>query len=298
MLESIATLVAPKAGALTADIIEKASMVLKSLGVERLEVRPLAPGKAVDILFQGGNTALRAQVLQKLQAFGGIDSYVQPNDDSRRKKLLFADMDATIVEGETLDDLAGHCNLKDKIAPITAQAMRGEIDFHEALRLRVALLKGLPIEMLDKTLDEMKPSQGAASLVKTMTAHGGKCVLISGGFDMFTGRIRRLLGFYKDFGNTLGIANGKLTGEVIPPIVDKDFKKNTLLEETRKLGLELRHTMAVGDGANDIPMLQAAGAGVGYFAKPAVQQATPHQVRHTDLTALLYMQGYRTEEIV
>ncbi|HRJ66464.1 MAG TPA: phosphoserine phosphatase SerB [Alphaproteobacteria bacterium] len=297
-IETVVTIVAGAEGGLKTADENRLAADIKSLGVERLRTDWLASGRALDIIASGNSAQLTADLRQKLQNAGPFDIFIQPLDDDRRKGLLLADMDATMVEGETLDDLAAHLNLKDKIAPITAQAMRGELDFAEALRLRVGLLKGLPVSALFETLEGMRYSKGAASLVKTMGRYGAKCVLISGGFDIFTRHVAGVLGFYRNIGNRLEIENDRLTGNVLLPIVDKDTKRRTLFEETEKLGLTPARTMAVGDGANDIPMLEAAGAGVGYFGKPAVQAATPHQVRHTDLTALLYMQGYRKEFIL
>jgi phosphoserine phosphatase len=296
MYDSVATIVHPVPGGLDKNLEKQAAEALKGLGVERLEIRLLEPGRAADIVFSGGAPELRKRALAALGKIGGFDIFVQANDDSRKKKLLMADMDATIIQGETLDEMAAHFNLKDKIAPITARAMRGELDFFEALKARVSLLKGMPVEAVFEVIAAMQYNPGAKALVATMGRFGGRCVLISGGFDLFTSRVARGLGFHKDYANRLGMNDGRLTGEVIPPIVDKDFKKKMTEEEARKLGLLPAFVMAVGDGANDIPMLQTAGAGVGYYGKPAVVEATPHQVRYTDLSALLFMQGYRREE--
>lgn len=291
--ETVITIVAGEGGGLTAAHENRLAAEVKGMGVDSLRADWLGDGCALDLILSGNNTELTARLRQKLQNFGSFDIFIQPLDENRRKGLLLADMDATMVEGETLDDLAAHLNLKDKIAPITAQAMRGELDFAEALKMRVGLLKGLPVSALFETLDGLRYSKGAQTLVKTMNRFDAKCVLISGGFDIFTRHVAGVLGFYRNIGNSLGIQDDKLTGDVQLPIVDKETKRRTLAEEAQKLNLPTARTMAVGDGANDIPMLQAAGAGVGYFGKPAVQAATPHQVRHSDLTALLYMQGYR-----
>ncbi len=291
--ETVVTIVAATEGGLTAADENRFAGEIKAMGLDGLRIDWLGAGQALDIIINANSAELTTRLRQKLQNAGAFDIFVQPNDENRRKGLLLADMDATMVEGETLDDLAAHLNLKDKIAPITAQAMRGEIDFAEALRMRVGLLAGLPVSALFETLEGLQYTKGGETLVKTMNRFDAKCVLISGGFDIFTRHVAGVLGFYRNLGNTLGIAHDRLTGEVIPPIVDKDVKRRTLMEEMNKFKLPPERTMAVGDGANDIPMLQAAGAGVGYFGKPAVQTATPHQVRYTDLTALLYMQGYR-----
>lgn len=295
MPETVITIVAGPAVALTPAVEQKALGRVKGLGMEIGKVEALAPGHAMDIVVRVGEEGV-TPLRQAFHDFGTFDVFVQKQDENRKKRLLVADMDATMIEGETLDELAAHFGLKDKIAPITAKAMRGEIDFAEALRMRVGLLKGMPVSALYDTLKAVKFSKGGRTLVQTMNRSGAKCVLISGGFDMFTSHVAAALGFYKNIGNRLGIADEKLTGDVIPPIVDKFTKKKTVEDEARNFGLEPRAAVAIGDGANDIPMLQTAGAGVGYFGKPAVQAATPYQIRHTDLTSVLYMQGYRREE--
>lgn len=296
MVFTAITIVAAQEGALDNTAQNRAAALVKGLGAESVEIDVLDPGKAVDIRAGAGGTDFIKTVRGKFADFGACDIFVQPADEHRKKKLLVADMDATMIEGETLDELAAHFGLKDKIAPITAKAMRGEIDFAEALAMRVKLLKGMPVQALYDTLNAVRYSAGAKTLIRTMNARGAKCVLISGGFDLFTGAVAQTLGFYKNIGNRLGIADAKLTGEVIPPIVDKNTKKKTVEEEARLLQIDIKAVVSVGDGANDIPMLQAAGTGVGYFGKPAVVEATPHQIRHTDLTAILYMQGYKREE--
>ena len=275
----------------------RAAQVVKHTGAGGLDIVRLDPGRAIDILVKAYTPELTELLRQKLAVLGAFDIFVQADDDFRKKKLLIADMDATIIQQETLDELAAHANLKDKIAPITEKAMRGEIDFYEALRLRVKLLRGLPVMALYDTISKMQYSPGARTLVKTMNRHGGRCVLVSGGFDLFTGTVASALGFYKSFGNRLGIEDQKLTGEVIPPIVDKFVKEQLVVDQAKLLGCDIKHVIAIGDGANDIPMLKKAGIGIGYFGKPAVVEATPHQIRHTDLMSVLYMQGYRKEEI-
>lgn len=296
MPETVITIVAPEAGLLSARVQEQAMTAAKQAGAEGLRAEVLAAGKAIDIFIGHEHDELTARLRKNASVLGSFDVFVQRNDNTRRKRLLLADMDATMIEGETLDELAAHVGLKSEIAAITAQAMRGELDFETALSKRVMLLRGLPVTALQDTLQNTKYSKGAAALVKTMRRFGARCVLISGGFDFFTGSVAHTLGFHTHIGNRLEIEEAKLTGRVLPPIVDKGTKKNTLLAEAKALSIPPSSAMAVGDGANDIPMLQTAGAGVGYFGKPAVQAATPYQVRHTDLTALLYMQGYRAQE--
>lgn len=221
-----------------------------------------------------------------------IDIFVTAAQE-RRKKLLLADMDSTIVGEETLDELAGHAGIKEKIAEITTRAMRGDLDFHDALKERVGLLNGLDAKMLDKTLDETTINPGAKTLVQTMKAHGAICVLVSGGFTFFTAAIAKMIGFDFHHGNQLDIAQGKLTGKVIPPILDKDSKLDFLQHYAAKKACALSDAMTIGDGANDLPMLKAAGFGVGYHAKPLVVEALDNQIIHGDLTAALYAQGYK-----
>ena len=276
----------------------RAAQLVKETGVDGLSLDRLHPGRAVDILVKAEAPALMAVLRKKLESFGAFDIFVQANDLFRKKKLLIADMDATMVQQETLDELAAHLNLKEKIVPITEKAMRGEIDFQEALQMRVKMLKGLPLTAIFETLGKIDYSPGATTLVKTMNRHGAKCVLVSGGFDLFTTPVAETLGFYKNFGNRLEIRENKLTGEVIPPIIDKSAKERIVVDQARALGYDLKQIAAIGDGANDIPMLIKAGTGIGYFGKPAVIEATPHQIRHTDLTSVLYMQGYRQTEFI
>ena len=294
MPQTVVTVVSGTAGGLDVLFQNRVLEIAKQGGGVTPEV--LEPGKALDIVIEGYSEALAKNLRDKFSQLIGFDIFVQVLDEYRKKKLLVADMDATMIEGETLDELAGHFGLHDKIAPITAAAMRGEIDFKAALEQRVALLRGMPVGALQETLDKVRYSKGASTLIKTMNRYGAKCVLISGGFDFFTRPVAQTLGFYKNIGNRLGIAADKLTGEVIPPIVDKHTKEHTVMLEAQMLQIDLRATVAVGDGANDIPMLQKAGAGVGYFGKPAVVAATPYQIRFTDLTSILYMQGYKGRE--
>ncbi len=296
MLKTVITIVSGTLGGADNNVQNRALETAKQAGAGSIAPDVLEPGKAFDIVIEGQSEKLTALLREKFAVMTGFDVFVQPLDEYRKKKLLIADMDATMIEGETLDELAAHFNLGEKISAITAAAMRGEIDFREALEKRVGLLRGMPVTALAETLGKVRYSKGAATLVKTMNRYGAKAVLISGGFDFFTVPVAQTLGFYKNIGNRLGIAQEKLTGEVIPPIVDKSTKERTVVEEAKLLQIDLRATVAVGDGANDIPMLQKAGAGVGYFGKPAVVAATPYQIRFTDLTSILFMQGYKRAE--
>jgi phosphoserine phosphatase len=225
------------------------------------------------------------------------DIFITPAAN-RRKKLLIADMDATIVTGETLDELADCAGLKDEISAITARAMEGKIDFEGALRERVALLKGLEKESLQKTLDETQTSRGAKTMIATMKKHGATCVLVSGGFTFFTEAIARKCGFHFNHGNVLDLSGDVLAGTVSGPIIGKDAKADFLERYRAELSLAPEDTLALGDGANDIPMLKSAGLGLGYRPKDAVKKEIANLIFHNNLTAVLYAQGYKEEEFV
>ena len=257
----------------------------------------LAPGQAADIVFDG-LTEAEAEVRVRAALTGHRIDLVAQRAEGRRKKLIVADMDSTMVVGETLDELAAFAGLKDKIAAITARAMNGEIDFKAALRERVGLLAGLAETALEETYAHLELMPGAKTLIATMRANGAHAVLASGGFDFFTSRVRDLCGFHDDRANRLDIADGKLTGKVLEPILDRDSKLFYLRDFAEKLGLNISQTLAVGDGANDLDMIRAAGLGVAYHAKPVVAGEAKLRVDHGDLTALLYAQGYRRDEFV
>ncbi len=216
----------------------------------------------------------------------------------RRKKLLLADMDSTIVTTETLDELAVHAGVGEKVAGITARAMNGELDFESALKERVALLEGLPAETLEETYAATQISPGAEAFVKTMASNGATCVLVSGGFTFFTEKIAARAGFHHNHGNILSIANDKLTGRVHEPILGKDAKLEFLHSYTQKQGIDLRDTIAIGDGANDLPMLQAAGLGVAYRPRPVLRDSMNNCLFYSDLSALLYAQGFEKAEFL
>lgn len=210
----------------------------------------------------------------------------------RRKAVLLADMDSTIVTSETLDEIAAYAGVKDKIAAITQRSMNGEIDFSTALRERVAMLKGLDLSALERTWSATEYSTGARTLLATMRHFGATTALVSGGFTYFTARVAAELGFDIHRANTLLDNGSTLTGEVGDPILDRDAKLAALNELAEKRGVKLSATMAVGDGANDLGMLAASGLGVAYYAKPIVAAQVQNRIEHTDLTALLFAQGY------
>ncbi len=216
----------------------------------------------------------------------------------RRKKLLLADMDSTIINVECLDELADMAGLKPRIAAITERAMRGEIEFETALKERVGLLKGLKLDALERTYAErVRLNPGAKNLLATMRAHGAHTMLVSGGFGYFTRRVAEAAGFHAERGNTLLDDGVALTGEVAMPILGRQAKLQALEEAVAKLGIGFEEALAVGDGANDLAMIQKAGLGVAYHAKPVVAAAAGASIAHNDLTALLYLQGYNDSEI-
>jgi phosphoserine phosphatase len=228
----------------------------------------------------------------------GVDLIAQPSAD-RRKRLLLADMDSTMIRQECVDELAVAAGIGDQVAAITARAMNGELDFEAALIERVALLEGLPeatIAEVLKTRITMMP--GGATLVATMRAHGAYTALVSGGFTAFTGAVADRLGLDEHRANTLGVRNGALTGTVAQPILGREAKVAALDDLTAKMGLADDDVLAIGDGANDLGMLQRAGLGVAVHAKPAVQAQAAHAINHGDLTALLYAQGYTRADFV
>jgi phosphoserine phosphatase len=225
-----------------------------------------------------------------------VDLCVQPALH-RKKRLLIADMDSTIIGCECLDELADFAGVKAEVSAITERAMRGEIGFEGALRERVGMLKGLPLSALQQCYDErVRLNPGARTLVATMAAHGARCVLVSGGFEFFTTRVAAAAGFHADRANRLIEAGGALTGEVGRPILGREAKLAALREEADALNIDLAETLAIGDGANDLAMIGAAGLGVAYRAKPLVAAEADARVDHTDLTTLLYFQGYRSDQ--
>ncbi|HWW24518.1 MAG TPA: phosphoserine phosphatase SerB [Caulobacter sp.] len=227
-----------------------------------------------------------------------VDFAVQPVEN-RRKRLLIADMDSTIINVECLDELADFAGVKDKVSEITERAMRGELAFEGALRERVGMLKGLSVDALQACYDDrVKLNPGARTLVRTMAENGAHCALVSGGFTFFTSRVAQAAGFHLNRANTLIEAEGRLTGTVGDPILGKEAKLAALQEETAALGLTPADALAVGDGANDLAMIEVAGLGVAYRAKPIVAAQAHAKVDHADLTALLHFQGYTTAEFV
>lgn len=216
----------------------------------------------------------------------------------RRKRLLVADMESTMIAEECLDALAAEAGIGAEVAAMTAKAMRGELDFDAALRNRVALLKGTPVARLEQLRDRLTPLPGAATLVATMRAHGAYTALVSGGFTFFSAAVATRLGFDSHFANELAVRDGKIEGSITPPLLDRAAKAAHLRSLARAHGLTPADALAVGDGANDVDMVQIAGLGVAYRGKPLLAGAADAVIRHADLTALLYLQGYRRADFV
>ena len=294
----VATLICnPASPALDSTVVDGARAILPSPGPAQW----LFDEVAVDIPFEGQiaeGLDLHAIESRLREARGDlpIDIVVQPAA-FRRKKLFLADMDSTMIGQECVDELADFIGLKAHVAGITERAMRGEIEFEPALRERVALLKGMPVSAVDEVLAKrITPTPGGRELVMTMRAHGAWTCLISGGFTLFTSAVAAMIGFQENRANELLIQDGQLIGEVREPILGRAAKLATLIELTESFDLDEIDTLVVGGGANDLGMIQAAGLGVAYHAKPAVAAAAAARIDHGDLTALLYAQGYRRDE--
>ncbi|WP_304190741.1 phosphoserine phosphatase SerB [Phenylobacterium aquaticum] len=290
------TLVSPQPDQVQA-ALGRLAPALAAAGARVKEPRPLGPG-ALDLALEGEDlAAIRAAAASVLDG-SAIDHCVQPWN-GRRKRLLVADMDSTIISCECLDELADFAGVKAQVSAITERAMRGELEFEGALRERVAMLKGLPVTDLQLAYDQrVRLNPGARTFVRTMAASGARCLLVSGGFTFFTSRVAVAAGFHEDRANTLGEADGALTGTVGEPILGREAKLAALAGEAKALGLDLAQTLAIGDGANDLAMIEAAGLGVAYRAKPIVAAQADAQVDHADLTALLYFQGYAQADFV
>ena len=302
MPENVLTVIAsPLAAAATVAAVDAAVASLRQLGA-LIEGRSwLARDRACDIIFDEldpdqADAAARSGIAAALGPMP-IDLVAQPVL-GRRKLLLLADMESTIIANEMLDELADLLGLKAKVAEITARAMNDEIDFAAALRERVALLKDLPESALAEAGQRIRVTPGAGELVATMRGNGAYTALVSGGFRSYSARIRDALGFDLDVANELVIADGKLAGSVAEPILGRDAKLQTLKRLAAERALPLAATLAVGDGANDIAMIEAAGLGIAYHARPAVAARARRRIEHNDLTALLYAQGYSEAEII
>ena len=275
-MKFVLTLIAADGTALNAEMTEMVRDALRTLGAETGGMDWLAPDHACDIPFDDIAPDQADAAARGIIGEAAIDCIAQIAN-GRRKKLLLADMDSTMVTSETLDDLAAQTGLGDVIAEITARTMNGELDF---------------------AYKRIEISPGAETAVRTMKANGTHCLLISGGFTYFTSRIAETIGFHEQMANDFMIEDGELTGGVSEPVLTKEVKLETLIARCREIGLKLAESVCVGDGANDVPMLQAAGLGVAYRGKPSVKKEIPARLDHADLTGLLFAQGYRLDEFI
>ncbi|MDO9418784.1 phosphoserine phosphatase SerB [Pararhizobium sp.] len=291
----VATLIAnPSNPILTPALAERAAEAIPASGLYWL-----ADGIACDIAVRDGSDPVATEaVLRHLIGTAAIDVVVQ-NAETRRKKLLIADMDSTMIGQECIDELAAEVGLKDRVSAITARAMNGEIAFEPALIERVALLKGLPLTVVGEVIAKrITFTPGGPELIATMMAKGYHTALVSGGFTVFTNPIAKALGFHENRANILLEEDGHLTGEVASPILGKQAKVDALEQICARLGIGTDEALAVGDGANDLGMLHRAGSGVALHAKPSVASEAKIRIDHGDLTALLYIQGYRKTDFV
>ena len=296
VIPCVATLIAPEASQALEEVTSRVRAVLPRSEAPHW----LDPQRAADILFTASPDHIRELRSTCLERLGApqVDLILQPRAH-RRKKLLLADMDSTMIGQECIDELADFAGLKPMVSAITERAMRGELAFEPALRERVALLKGLPVSVVDAVLrDRITLMPGGPTLVRTMRANGAYCALVSGGFTLFTAPVAARIGFDENRGNILLVENEALAGQVADPILGRDAKLATLRELRHQLNLSEAETLAIGDGANDLGMIGEAGLGVAYHAKPAVAAAATARVDHNDLTALLFVQGYERSDFV
>jgi phosphoserine phosphatase len=277
-------------------LVPLAKTVAEAIGV-KAEPIWLSPGEACDLVCGVIDPARAEETARALIGAATVDVVAQPAAD-RRKRLLIADMESTIIENEMLDELADFLGLRSQISEITRRAMNGEIDFIAALEARVALLEGMEARVLEEAAARIRLTQGARELIRTMRAAGVVTALVSGGFLNFAERVAAELGFDRVVANRLDVIGGRLTGTVRAPIVDGEAKRQTLLALAAERNIPLQQTMAIGDGANDLPMLRTAGIAVAFHAAPFVASTARWRLDHADLTGLLYAQGYRRDEII
>jgi phosphoserine phosphatase len=296
-LSFVLTLISsPAQPALDPDVIATARAALTEAGAAGEEMRWLAPAIACDLFFDGISAPVAIDAVRQYLGDLAIDICAQPILH-RRKSLLIADMDSTIIGQECIVELADYAGRRDEVAAITERAMMGELAFADALAERARMLAGLSLAEMERAYAErIRLNPGAATLVRTMRANGALTALVSGGFTFFTKRVAKMAGFHSDQANDLEMEDGKVTGNILPPILDRSAKQIALEKIAKENAIDVIATLAVGDGANDIAMLQVAGLGVAYRARPLVAAAAKAQINHADLTGLLYLQGYCREE--
>jgi len=287
---------APDAAELTPALLERVNHGLDAAAVRARPAVWLDTERAIEIGFDGDGTAVLAELRRRLVDVP-VDVNVLPAA-GRRKKLLLSDMDATAIIGETLDELSGFTPYKAEIDNLTLQSVNGLMSFGETLVARIQLMRGVSEQALAKTWARMEPMPGMKVAVATMRAKGAHTALVSGGFTYFTSRLRDLLGFDCDVANELELADGLITGRIPPPLIDAAAKVETMRRLAAERGLSPEQTLAVGDGSNDIPMLQAAGLGIAFRGKPKVKQSVPVWLDYAGPTGLLYLQGYKRSEFV
>ena len=302
MFDNVLTLIAAVEGngliELAANLVHDA---LTSLGARVGRPDWLAPQRACDLFFTGVSLERAEARIRTLFAEqfddAKLDLIVQ-DSVNRRKRLVAADLESTLIENEMLDELASFIGVRSKVAEITRQAMNGEIDFATALKTRVALFKDLPEAVLKEAAARIRLTPGASTLVATSQAHGVCFAIITGGFSFFVRHVRSLLNYDIAVTNELVVESGRLTGTVREPILTREGKRAALISLAAERDIPIRLTLAIGDGANDLPMLEAAGLGVAFHAKPSVADRARYRVNHGDLTSVLYAQGYRASEFV
>ena len=296
-MHRVLTLIAnPARPVLDDSIVAAVRAALESAGAAAGAADLLAPGIACDLPFERLPPTEAEAIAQRVIGHAPVDMAAQ-EQAGRRKRLLACDMDSTLIENEIVDEIAAVAGLRDKIAPITARSVAGEIDFATSLAERVALLKGLSQARYLEAGRAIRFMPGARALITTMRTFSAHTMIVSGGFRAFTAQVRKALGMDQDVANDVEILGGVLTGRLLPPLVARDSKAETLRTAAATLGIPLAETMAVGDGANDLAMVQAAGLGVAFHGTPRIRDGAAVRIDHGDLTALLYLQGYRAAEI-
>lgn len=300
MAASVLTLIAADHEADVQPWADAAARALERLGARLGGADRLAPCHVIDLPFDGLDPDQAEAAVRMNLEFGfegpPVDALAQPATN-RRKQLLLSDMESTVIANEMLVEIAKLAGIEKSIAEITRRAMNDEVDFTAALRERVALLRDQPAKLLDDARRRIRVVDGAKAMVATMRKHGAFAVLISGGFTVFAEPVAQALGFNRSFANRLSVDHGRIAG-VAEPILDRNSKLEILTRTAAEQGLALADTLAIGDGANDVPMIGAAGLGVAFHSHPNVAPRARHRIDHGDLTAVLYAQGYRRDEIV